>query len=104
MTLPGRAGGMLTAARMPQLATLALLVAAVTASAALQAEFFTPYGLTSNFATILPVATVAVAQTVIVLTGGIDLSIGTIVTLSSVVTVQLVDGHPERPGGQVQRR
>lgn len=86
----------LLGARMPALAATVLLVAAVTASAALQANFFTPYGLTANFATILPVATVAVAQTLIVLTGGIDLSIGMIVTLSSVVTVQLMDGDPGR--------
>ncbi|GAA3756369.1 ribose transport system permease protein [Spinactinospora alkalitolerans] len=86
----------LLGARMPTLATAALLVITVTAAAVMQSNFFTPYGLTSNFATILPIATVAVAQTLIVLTGGIDLSIGTIVTLSSVVTVQLMDGDPAR--------
>ncbi|GAB3205250.1 ABC transporter permease [Marinactinospora thermotolerans] len=86
----------LLATRMPSAATAALLVVAVTASALMQHNFFTPYGLTSNFATILPVATIAVAQTIVVLAGGIDLSIGTIVTLSSVVAVQLMDGDPGR--------
>lgn len=86
----------LLSARMPTLATAVLLVATVAASAALQDGFFTPYGLTSNFAAILPVAAVTVAQVVIVIGGGIDLSIGTIVTLSSVVTVQLVAGQAER--------
>lgn len=86
----------LLSVRMPALATLGLLVATVTASAALQDGFFTPYGLTSNFAAVLPVAAVTVAQVVIVLGGGIDLSIGTIVTLSSVVTVQVVAGQTGR--------
>ncbi|GLU46248.1 ABC transporter permease [Nocardiopsis ansamitocini] len=94
-TLTARAGtsvSNLTRARMPMVATTVLLIVTVTAAATLQGNFFTPYGMTANFATILPIATVAVAQTIIVLSGGIDLSIGTIVTLSSVVTVRLMDG------------
>ncbi|MQA84778.1 MAG: ABC transporter permease [Streptosporangiales bacterium] len=81
---------------MPTVATAVLLVATVAASAVLQDGFFTPYGLTSNFAAVLPVAIVTVGQVIVVLGGGIDLSIGTIVTLSSVVTVQLVAGQPDR--------
>ncbi|TDQ51515.1 ABC transporter permease [Actinorugispora endophytica] len=94
---PGRAGlAALTGARMPTVATAVLLVATVTAAALMQGNFFTPYGMTANFATVLPVATVAVAQTIIVVSGGIDLSIGTVVTLSSVVAVVLMDGDPAR--------
>ncbi|GAB3484908.1 ABC transporter permease [Nocardiopsis coralliicola] len=90
------AGRRLVGARMPAVAVGVLLVAAVAASAALQPGFFSPYGLTASFATFLPLATIAAAQTVIVLGGGIDLSIGTIVTLSSAVSVVLMQGDDAR--------
>ncbi|WP_106583883.1 ABC transporter permease [Murinocardiopsis flavida] len=81
---------------MPTYAITGLLVVTVAATAMLQSGFFTAYGLSSTFATILPLATIAVAQTIIVLSGGIDLSIGTIVTLSSAVTVVLMEGDNAR--------
>ncbi|WP_017591591.1 ABC transporter permease [Nocardiopsis potens] len=94
--LPARAGRALLSARMPTVAVAALLAATVAASAALQPGFFSPYGLTSSFATFLPLATIAAAQTVIVLGGGIDLSIGAVVTLSSAVSVVLMQGDDAR--------
>ncbi|GAB3448624.1 ABC transporter permease [Streptomonospora sediminis] len=87
-----RAGQALLSARMPTVAVAALLVATVAASAVLQPDFFSPYSLSAGFATFLPLATIAAAQTIIVLAGGIDLSIGTVVTLASAVSVVLMDG------------
>ncbi|WP_345554954.1 ABC transporter permease [Streptomonospora halophila] len=83
-------------ARMPTLAVAALLVITLAASVVLQPDFFSPYSLSASFATFLPVATIAAAQTIIVLGGGIDLSIGTIVTLASAVSVVLMDGDNSR--------
>lgn len=82
--------------RMPTMAVGLLLLITVVASAILQPGFFSPYGLSASFATFLPLATIAAAQTIIVLGGGIDLSIGTIVTLSSAVSVVLMQGDDGR--------
>ncbi|MFE9246641.1 ABC transporter permease [Nocardiopsis sp. NPDC006938] len=93
--LPGPARSVLSA-HMPTLAVGVLLLVTVTASAILQPGFFSPYGLSASFATFLPLATIAAAQTIIVLGGGIDLSIGTVVTLSSAVSVVLMQGDDAR--------
>lgn len=98
-TAPGpvaQAAQSVMSARMPTLAVTALLVITVAASIVLQPDFFSAYSLSASFATILPVATIAAAQTIIVLGGGIDLSIGTIVTLASAVSVVLMDGDNSR--------
>lgn len=77
--------------RLPAATAVVLLVLAVAANIAVNDRFLTAFNLQSIFATALPLAAVAVGQTVIVLGGGIDLSIGTIATLSSVVTVSMVE-------------
>ncbi|MDA0566034.1 ABC transporter permease [Streptomonospora sp. S1-112] len=91
-----RAGRSALSARMPTLAVAALLVVTVAASAVLQPNFFSAYSMTASFATFLPLATIAAAQTIIVLAGGIDLSLGTIVTLAAAVSVVLMDGDDAR--------
>lgn len=97
---PGRLVKRLTAAargaRLSTWTVAVLLLVAVVANAILQPTFFTSYSLTSNFATFVPLVLIALAQTVVVLTGGIDLAIGATVTLASVVAVVLMDGRPER--------
>ncbi|WP_166345750.1 ABC transporter permease [Phytoactinopolyspora limicola] len=74
-------------------ATVAMLVVVIAVNVALQPNFFDQYALTSNFATFVPLVAIAVGQTIVVLSGGIDLSLGAQVTLASVVTVQLTDGE-----------
>lgn len=81
--------------RVSTYTTLLLLIAALSVNIALQPNFFSTYGLSSTFATLLPPALIAVAQTFVVLTGGIDLSIGASVTLAAVTAVVIMDGKPE---------
>ena len=53
-----------------------------------------------NMATILiaaaPFALIALGQTLVILTGGIDLSVGSVVALSAMTSAALCVGHPER--------
>lgn len=75
---------------------LVLLIVAIAANAVMQDGFFTAYSITSNFATFVPTVAAAVGQTVIVLSGAIDLSLGALITLCSVVGVVVVDGDAGR--------
>ncbi len=77
--------------RLPIATAVALLVATLFANLIVADNFLTAFNLRSIFANVIPLAAVAVGQTVIVLGRGIDLSIGVIATLSSVVTVSVVE-------------
>lgn len=77
--------------RLPTATAFALLGLAFAANLAVSDNFLTAFNIRSVFANALPLAAVAIGQTIIVLARGIDLSIGTIATLSSVVTVSLVE-------------
>jgi len=79
--------------RVASWATAALLIVAVVAAVALQPNLLSPYGVASTFATFLPLVLVAVAQAIVVIGGGLDLSAGAIVALSSVVAVQVMQGE-----------
>lgn len=81
---------------VPVLVTGALLVAAVAASAVLQPTFFTLYSMTSNLATFVPLVLAALAQAVVILGGGLDLSVGAIVALSSVTALTVMGGDDAR--------
>ena len=84
------------AALVGQAMVFVLLVAAVAVNAVLQPTFFTAYNLSSTFATFAPAVAAAVAQTIVVLSGAIDLSLGALITLASVVAVVIVDGDPSK--------
>lgn len=79
-------------ASLPYLVTAGLLLAAIVINAVLQPTFFTAYSLTSNFATFVPLVFVAVAQAIVIIGGGLDLSIGAIVALSSVTALTVMKG------------
>ena len=72
------------------------MIVVVALNAMLQPTFFTPYSITSNFATFVPLALVAIAQTIVVVSGGLDLSLGAIVAFSSVTAVTIMDGRDDR--------
>lgn len=72
----------------PYALALVLLIVGLAITAYFQPAFFTPRTLANNLRTFLPLILLAVAQTIIVLGGGIDLSLGAILTLSSVVMIQ----------------
>jgi ribose transport system permease protein len=81
----------LTHGRLPTATAFALLALAFAVNLAINDNFLTSFNIRSIFANALPLAAVAIGQTIIVLGRGIDLSIGTIAALSSVVTVSLVE-------------
>lgn len=76
--------------------TTVLLIVALVLNAVLQPTFFTLYSVTSNLATFAPLVLAALAQTVVILGGGLDLSTGAIVALSSVVALTVMDGQDAR--------
>ena len=71
-------------------AALFLILAAV--NAILQPSFVKPAVVVSNLGTFLPLAIISVGQTYVILGGGIDLSLGAIVSLVNVVVVGVVEG------------
>ena len=77
--------------RLPTVTAVVLLTLAFGANLVLNDNFLTAFNLRSIFANSVPLVAVAVGQTIIVLGGGIDLSIGNIAGLCSVVTVSLVE-------------
>lgn len=80
--------------RLASVTVWVLLLIAIAINAWLAPNFFTGYSISSNFATFVPLVAAAIGQTIIVLGGGIDLSLGALITLSSVVGVVLMDGGP----------
>lgn len=73
----------------PWLITLTVLILLAAANTILQPSFVEPAVLQSNLTTFLPLILVAIGQTYVILAGDIDLSVGSIVALSNVVTVSV---------------
>lgn len=73
----------------PFFASLGVLVLVLAVNAVLQSNLLTLPVIRSNLATFLPLIAAAVGQAIIVLSGGIDLSAGGIITLVNVVLVSL---------------
>lgn len=78
---------------------LILLVLAVAVNVQLQPNFFKPSILSGNLRTYLPLMILAAGQTIVVLAGGIDLSVGATVSLANVVAVQTLGQNPS--AGQI---
>lgn len=85
--------------RQPYLFALLLLLAAIVTNYILQPNFFRPRILEANLRTYLTLIFLAVAQTIVILGGGIDLSVGGIVSLVNVVIVSALGTDPS--GGQI---
>ncbi|MGP3933121.1 ABC transporter permease [Nonomuraea sp. KM88] len=60
------------------------------------ARFGTPDNLQTIAIAAAPFALIALGQTLVILTGGIDLSVGSIIALSAMTAAYTVKGHPER--------
>lgn len=73
----------------PWLITLTVLALLAAVNTMLQPSFVEPAVLQSNLTTFLPLILVAIGQTYVILAGDIDLSVGSIVALSNVVTVSV---------------
>lgn len=73
--------------RNPYLFALLLLVIALAVNRYLQPNLFTARVFNGNFRTFLPLILLAAGQTVVVIGGGIDLSVGAIVSMVTAVLV-----------------
>lgn len=71
----------------PYLFALLLLLIAVGVNAWLQPNLFAPRVLNGNFRTFLPLILLAAGQTVVVIGGGIDLSVGSMVSMVMAILV-----------------
>ncbi len=85
--------------RHPYLFALALLVIAVAINYSLQSNLFELRVLNGNLRVFLPLAIVAAGQAIVVIGGGIDLSVGAIVSV--VNTVLVTQLNAESPPEQV---
>jgi ribose transport system permease protein len=75
--------------RSPYLLSLLLFLVSLTLIGYFQPSYFRPSNLVNNLRSILPLVFVTIAQTIVVISGGIDLSLGSLLTLASVTTVQV---------------
>ena len=73
---------------------LVLLVVAVAINFYLQPNFLQPGILSGNLLLFVPLMLVAVGQTAVVIGGGIDLSLGAIVSMANVIIVSLMGEEP----------
>ena len=81
-------------AKQPWALTLLLLIVSSLVVLILQPGYFEGRTLSNNLRSYLPLMCLAVAQTVVIIGGGIDLSIGAVLTLSSVVMVRVFGDNP----------
>src|ERR1700747_1273124 len=79
----------LTHLRRSLLPSTIIFIFSAAVLAFLEPWYFTPESLGHNLSSLLPLCFLAVGQTLVVLTGGIDISLGTMLTLSSVVMVSM---------------
>jgi ribose transport system permease protein len=71
----------------PYLFALLLLVVLIAINANLQSNFFSLRAINGNFRVLLPLMILAVGQSIVIIGGGIDLSVGAIVSLVNVILV-----------------
>lgn len=73
----------------PLLMSVLVFLLIVLVNRFLQPNFFNKFTIRSNLTTFLPLIIASVGQTMVILTGNIDLSLGAIITLVNVVIVRL---------------
>lgn len=77
-------------------AILAILVMLIVVSSLLSPTFSTPQNLSNVTRQAVALGIVAIGQTFVILTAGIDLSVGSTISLTSVLAAGLMAGVPER--------
>ena len=80
--------------RQSYLFALLLLILAVAVNASLQPNFFRPLVLSDNVQSFLPLMLLAAGQAIVIIGGGVDLSVGGIVSLVTVVMVHTMGNNP----------
>ena len=83
----------------PYLFSLGLLTVLVIINLSLQPNFFQLRVMSGNFRVLLPLMIVAVGQAIVIIGGGIDLSVGAIVSMVNTILVTLI--LPEATVGNV---
>jgi ribose transport system permease protein len=85
-------------ARQPALFALILLVLSLVINFILQPNMFARETLNSNMRVFLPIILMAVGQAIVILGGGIDISVGSVVSIVNTVLATRVglDGSPEK--------
>jgi ribose transport system permease protein len=81
------------ALRSPAMIGYVLFIIGLIANAIVQPTLFKSTVINSNLGLAAPLVMVAIGQTIVVLAGGIDLSVGSIVTLTNVLIVSLYSFH-----------
>ncbi len=76
--------------RNPYFFALVLLAFLVAINAGLQDNFFSPRAINGNFRVLLPLMILAVGQSLVIIGGGIDLSVGAMVSLVNAILVVLI--------------
>lgn len=79
--------------RQPYLFALLLLAVAVGINVVLQPGFFRPAVLNGNLRTYLPLMLLAAGQTIVIIGGGVDLSVGAIVSLTNVTIIRALSAE-----------
>lgn len=84
-------------ARQPALFALVLLILSILVNLVLQPDMFARATLNSNMRVFLPIILMAVGQAIVILGGGIDISVGAVVSIVNTVLATRVglDGSPE---------
>jgi ribose transport system permease protein len=85
-------------ARQPALFALVLLILSIVINLILQPNMFARETLNSNMRVFMPIILMAVGQAIVIIGGGIDISVGGIVSIVNTVLATRVglDGSPER--------
>src|SRR5688500_1382857 len=93
-----RAGWESLTGRYPALFALVLFTISIVINLILQPNMFAKETLNSNMRVFLPIILMAVGQAIVILGGGIDISVGGIVSIVNTVLATRVglDGSPER--------
>jgi len=93
-----RSGWALWTARYPALFAFVLFVIAIVINLILQPNMFAKETLNSNMRVFLPIILLSVGQAIVLLGGGIDISVGGVVSIVNTVLATRVglDGSPEK--------
>ncbi|HSK88745.1 MAG TPA: hypothetical protein VK880_10325, partial [Anaerolineales bacterium] len=85
------------AARQPALFALVMLVLSLVVNLILQPNMFARETLNSNMRVFLPIILMAVGQAIVILGGGIDISVGAIASIVNTVLATRIglEGSPE---------
>jgi ribose transport system permease protein len=75
------------------------MIGLLVVNAILQDSFFQPAVMSSTFRSMLPLILVAVGQAFIILGADIDLSLGSIIAMTNVSVVQMIEVFGHTPGG-----